>query len=165
MNPSNPKIITFLQAIEKIKRYCAYQERCQQDVRCKLREWRIGQEKTEWIIGELISEGYINEERFAKTFARGKFNIKSWGKQKIIAELKRRNISDYCIKQALSEINEENYIRRLDDVAAKWLEKHKNETVITRKQKLFRYLSSKGYQSDEVWDFINKRIIEVPQVK
>ena len=150
------KIITTLQALEKAKRYCAAQEHCQFDVRRKLFAWFIEEEKAEWIIGELICEGYINEERFARAFARGKFNIKSWGKQKIIMELKKRNISDYCIKKALSEINEENYTNRLSDIAKKWLDKHKGETAIAKKQKLFRYLASKGYQMDEIWDYINK---------
>jgi len=150
------KIITTLQALEKAKKYCANQEHCQFDVRIKLFTWNINGEKAEWIIGELICEGYLNEERFARAFARGKFNIKSWGKQKITTELKKRNISEYCIQKALSEINEENYSTRLKDIAEKWLNKHKNETLIAKKQKLFRYLASKGYQTDEIWNFINK---------
>jgi regulatory protein len=158
MYPAKQKIVTTLQALEMTKNYCATEEHCQFDVRRKLATWKIDEEKSEWIIGELISEGYINEERFARAFARGKFNIKSWGKQKITAELKKRNISDYCIKQALSEINEDNYKERLNDVAIKWLNQHKNETVIVKKQKLFRYLVSKGYQMNEIWDFINRKL-------
>lgn len=152
------KIVTVLQALEKAKHYCAAEEHCQFDVRRKLFAWGITEEKAEWIIGELICEGYINEERFARAFARGKFNIKSWGKQKIVTELKKRNISDYCIGQALSEIDEENHVERLCILGEKWLDKHKSETAIAKKQKLFRYLISKGYPMNEIWDFINKEL-------
>ena len=152
------KIVTTLQALEKAKKYCAAQEHCQFDVRRKLFAWYIEEEKAEWIIGELICDGYINEERFARAFARGKFNVKSWGKQKITSELKKKNISDYCIREALSEISEENYTSRLGEIAAKWLEKRKGETSITKKQKLFRYLASKGYQMDDIWNYINKNV-------
>ena len=136
--------------LEKIKNYCAYQERCVQDVRLKLREWGIDREKTEQIINELISEEYINEERFAKAFVRGKFNIKSWGNQKIIAELKRRNISGSCIQQAMNEIDSELYQEKLNKLASKWLNEHKHETNNDKKQKLFRFLLSKGYEYDDV---------------
>ncbi len=156
MYSEKQKTVTTLQALEMTKNYCAAGEHCQFDVRRKLAAWKIDEEKAEWIIGELITEGYINEERFARAFARGKFNIKSWGKQKIVTELKKRNISDYCIRQALSEIKEENYTKRLTTLAEKWLDKHKNEPVLAKKQKLFRYLVSKGYQMNEIWNFINK---------
>ena len=136
--------------IEKIKRYCAYQERCRQDVRCKLKEWGTDEEKIKLIINELVSEGYVNEERFAKAFVRGKFNIKSWGTQKIIAELKRRNISDSCIQQAVNEIDNELYQEKLNKLASKWLNEHKHETNNDKKQKLFRFLFSKGYEYEDV---------------
>jgi len=137
--------------IEKIKRYCAYQERCKQEVYYKLKEWGIEEEKIKKIINELISEDYINEERFAKTFVRGKFTIKSWGTQKIIAELKRRNISSSCIKQAIDEIDDELYVEKLNKLASKWLNEHKKGSKQELKEKLFRYLFSKGYEQDKVW--------------
>ena len=158
MSAPQPKIITVLQALEKAKHYCAAEEHCQFDVRRKLFAWRIEEEKAEWIIGELICEGYINEERFARAFARGKFNIKSWGKQKIVTELKKRNISDYCISQALLEVEDEHFIKRLHILAEKWLDKHKQESSTAKKQKLFRYLVSKGYPMNEIWDFIHRNI-------
>ena len=154
--PAQRKIVTALQALEKAKKYCALQEHCQSDVRRKLFTWDIKGEKAEWIIGELICDGFINEERYARAFARGKFNIKSWGKQKIKAELKKKNISDYCIQKALSEIDEENYSTRLSTLAVKWLDRHKQETAIARKQKLFRYLASKGYHTSDIWDYLNE---------
>src|SRR5687767_2477337 len=87
--------------LAKAQKYCAYQERCQQEVRSKLYGWGLWKEAVEGIIAELINENFINEERFAIAFAGGKFRIKKWGKTKIKLELKKRDISDYCIKQAL----------------------------------------------------------------
>ena len=146
--------------MEKAKRYCAYQERCKQDVRCKLKEWAVEDAKIEQIIKQLVSEGYIDEERFAKVFVRGKFNIKSWGTQKIIAELKRRNINDSCIKQALNEIDKKSYYEKLDKLGHKWLNEHKHESESNqKKQKIFRYLFSKGYEQEDIWKFVNGKVV------
>lgn len=141
---------------DKIKRYCAYQERCKQDVYSKLREWKIEDNKIQPIINELVKEGYINEERFAIAFVRGKFNVKSWGNQKIIAELKRRNISDSCIKKAMNEIDKKLYKEKLNKLTEKWLNEHKKGTKEEQKQKLFRFLFSKGYEQDDILSLINK---------
>ena len=135
---------------EKIRKYCAYQERCPSDVRQKLQEWKIEKEKAEQLLRELIAEGYVNEERFARAFARGKFKIKSWGIAKITNELRRRNISESCIAQALKEIDAEAYQETLNKLTQQWLTKHKTETEFVQKQKLFRYLLSKGYKVDEI---------------
>ena len=143
--------------VEKIKRYCAYQERCTQEVRWKLKEWKVEEEKIQKIVNELLKEEYINEERFAKTFVRGKFSIKSWGKQKIIAELKRRNINDFCIKEAIKEIDTTFYQEKLTKLAQKWLNEHKQHTEQEEKQKLFRFLFSKGYEQEDILNFINKK--------
>jgi regulatory protein len=147
-----------MEDIEKIKRYCAYQERCLYDVRCKLKTWKIDEEKTDSIIHELVSEGYINEERFARMFVRGKFNIKSWGIRKIIAEMEKRHIKDDDIKKAIGEIEQESCLEKLNNLAVKWLERNPKGTDNERKQKLFRYLISKGYQSNDIYNSINKHI-------
>jgi len=157
MDIPQKKIVPFEAAAEKIQRYCAYQERCRSEVRQKLREWQIEPKKAEQLIKELVSDGFVNDERFAKVFARGKFKIKSWGIAKIANELKKRGISDSCIAQALKEIDTEAYQATLTKLAQQWLQKYKSEPEFVRKQKLFRYLLSKGYQSGEVWDFINKQ--------
>ena len=153
---SQNKAVVFTAAREKIRRYCAFQERCRDDVRQKLREWQIEAGKAEQLIKELVAEGYINEERFAKAFARGKFKIKSWGIAKIVYDLKRRNISEDCIALALKEIDGETYQATLHKLAKQWLAKHKTETDLVRKQKLFRYLLSKGYKSDEIERCLNR---------
>ena len=145
------------QIMEKIKRYCAYQERCKQAVRNKLYEWSVKNDKIEQIINELEEEGYVNEARFAEVFVRGKFNIKSWGTQKIIAELKRRNISDSCIKNAVNEIDRKLYLEKLHKLTQKWLHEHKHESKSNQKQKLFRYLFSKGYEQGDIWEVVNEK--------
>ena len=157
MDIPQKKAVTVEAATEKIQRYCAYQERCQSEVRQKLREWQIEPQKAEQLIKELVSNGFVNDERFAKVFARGRFKIKSWGIAKITNELKKRGISDNCIAKALKEIDTEAYQETLTKLAQQWLSKQKTEPEFVRKQKLFRYLISKGYQIDEVWDFINKQ--------
>ena len=159
MDISQKKTVTFEAAQEKIRSYCAYQERCQSEVRQKLREWKIETKEAEQLIEELLSEGYINDERFAKAFARGKFKIKAWGIAKITNELKRKSINDDCIAQALKEIDTEAYQETLDKLVSQWLTKHKTETEFVQRQKLFRYLVSKGYEGDEVGFFLNNKIL------
>jgi len=162
MDISQKKVVTFEAAAEKIHRYCAYQERCQSEVRQKLREWQVEPQKAEQLIKGLISEGFVNDERFAKVFARGKFKIKSWGIAKITNELKKRGISDDCIVQALKDIDAEAYQATLNKLAQQWLSKYKTDPEFVRKQKLFRYLVSKGYQMDEVWNFIYESTLKTP---
>ncbi|MCB0395041.1 MAG: RecX family transcriptional regulator [Flavobacteriales bacterium] len=100
--------------LEKARHYCAYQERCQQEVRKKLYTLGLGRQDVELLIASLITENFINEERFSRAFARGKFRIKRWGKIRINLELKQRNISPYCIRKAMEEIPDDEYQEALD---------------------------------------------------
>ena len=149
MDSLQKKTVTLVAAQEKIRKYCAYQERCPNDVRQKLQEWQIEKGKMEQLIKELVTDGYINEERFAKAFVRGKFKIKSWGIAKITHELRRRGIPNAYIVQALKEIDTEAYKQTLNKLTQQWLAKHKTETTFEQKQKLARYLFSKGYVMNE----------------
>src|SRR3954470_11095456 len=101
------KKFTPQQAKEKIQRYCAYQERCHQEVRHKLFEFGLYQSEVDEILTGLITDGFLNEERFAKAFAGGKFRMKKWGRIKITHELEARNISKNCIRTGLLEIDDE----------------------------------------------------------
>src|ERR1041385_8010377 len=103
------KIFSPHEALVKAESWCAYQERCQQEMRDKLYSWGLHEKDVENLIAELISKNFLNEERFAKAFAGGKFRIKKWGRIKIRLELKRRKLSEYCIKKGLAEINEDDY--------------------------------------------------------
>jgi len=129
------KRLTPNQATIKAQLSCAYQERCQQEMRDKLYEWGLHSNDVENIIANLISDNYLNEERFAKAFAGGKFRIKKWGRVKIKIELKKRKISDYCIKKGMQEIDEADYIKTLKNILAKKLKenpKGKSKLEITR---------------------------------
>jgi regulatory protein len=150
------KIITPLVAIEKAKKFCAYQERAHSEVRKKLYEWGMDKEHVEGIISKLITEGFINEERFATSFARGKFRIKKWGKNKIKTELKKRKITEYCINKALSEIDRKEYYKTLKEIISKKEKEIKEKNDLKRKNKLSQYAISRGFEPELVWDVINE---------
>ena len=100
--------MTKKEAIDKLQRFCIYRDRCHSEVRSKLLQLKVFGDDLEEVISELIRTDYLNEERFSVNYARGKYRTKNWGKNKIIQELKKRSISNYCIKKALKEIDLEN---------------------------------------------------------
>jgi regulatory protein len=146
------------QALEKIKNWCAYQERYHQETRNKLYDLGLHKEEVEECIAQLVSENFLNEERFATAFAGGKFRIKNWGKNKIKTELRLRKISDYSINKALKTINEDDYLNVLHKVVfKKWrITNEKNE-----QKKIFKtmqYVISRGFESSLVNDCIKQLI-------
>ena len=138
----------------KAGNYCAYQERTQQEVRDKLYNLGLFRDEVEEVLTQLITENFVNEERFAKTYARGKFHLKRWGKLKIMFELKRRKISPYCVKKAMLEIPEEEYEKVLDQLIEQKARDYSGNDYTT-KNKIARYLINKGYESDLVWKALN----------
>lgn len=148
------KKLTPNQAIIKAQNSCAYQERCQQEMRDKLYEWGLHSNDVENIIANLISDNFLNEERFAKAFAGGKFRIKKWGRIKIKIELKRRKISDYCIKKGMQEIDEKEYIKTLKDIIAKKLKENPKDKQQVRNYKAAQYAMSRGFESDLIWEIL-----------
>ena len=149
---------TVAEATKKLENYCAYQERCHADVVNKLKEMRMIPEAIDQIVGHLICENYLNEERFAKSFARGKFNIKKWGKHRIVSELKQRQISKYNIKTALDEIDETRYLDTLHTLAQKRLRQITEKNSQKRKRKLADYLLYRGWESHLVYAKIQELI-------
>ena len=149
---------TLKEATKKLEGYCAYQERCHQEVNQKLCEMGMIPEAIDQIIAHLIKENYLNEERFAQSFARGKFNIKKWGKNRISNELEQRHISKYNIKTALKEINEETYLATLAALAEKRLEAIKEANKQKRRKKLADYLLYRGWESHLVYAKISELI-------
>ena len=142
-------------ALAKIKNWCAYQERCQQETRDKLYEYGLWPEAVENIISTLISENFVNEERFAKLYAGGKFRIKKWGRIKIKNALKQKKITDYCIKKAIAEIDENEYIltlKKLLEIKGKQI---KETSKIKKNYKLLQYAYSRGYEQDLISDLLN----------
>tara|TARA_Y100000739_G_C20537008_1_gene431745 strand:- start:232 stop:678 length:447 start_codon:yes stop_codon:yes gene_type:complete len=144
--------MTQKEATEKIKKYCAYQDRCQSEVRKKLHIYGLLIEEIDHIICDLIEQNFINEERFAKHFVRGKFHQKNWGKIKIKQRLKQKKISDYCIKKGFQEINNEEYLEKLDLIISKKSKELSNYNDFIKKQKIAKYAISKGYENHLVWD-------------
>lgn len=142
-------------ALMKLQSWCAYQERCQHDVRNKLYEIGMWQEAVENIIVKLIEDNFLNEERFAMAFARGKFNIKKWGRVKIKQELKQKRVSDYCLKKALQQIDETEYITTLKTLLEIKGKLIKEKNPIKFKYKLISYALSKGYERDLIFDILN----------
>ena len=150
---SQKKLTQFL-SLEKIKSWCAYQERAQQETRNKLWEFGLTAEEIEQIITQLIQENYLNEERFAMAFAGGKFRIKKWGKIKIKQELKLRKVSDYCIRKALGQINGNDYFATLEKIIEKKSKETKEPNKIKKQYKLIKYAMSRGYEQDLIMDAI-----------
>ncbi|WP_340152735.1 regulatory protein RecX [uncultured Marivirga sp.] len=136
-------------------RYCATQDRTQQQVRDKLYDWGLYGDEVEEVIAWLISEDFINEERFAQSYVRGHFRLKKWGRIKIKQGLEQKKISEYCIKVGMKEIDVEEY----QDTIFKLLEKKwktiKDSNQYIKKQKVVRYLLQKGFESDLVWSEID----------
>ena len=143
-------------ALAKAEHHCAYQERSQQEVRSKLYDWGIWTDAVEEIISELIINNFLNEERFAKAYAQGKFRVKGWGRAKIKQGLKFKGISENCIKKGLAIIDPDEYEQKLAEIIKKKsaLEKEKNE--LKRNYKLASYAISRGFESDMVWEKIKK---------
>lgn len=149
MQKSNPH--TVREALQKLKNYCAYQERCHKDVEEKLKSLNMIPEAISHIKNELIQENYLNEERFAKAFARGKFRIKKWGRNRIVRELKMRDISKYNINTALKEITEEDYLQVFHELAVNKLNQIKETNPYKRKKKLCDYLLYRGWETHLVY--------------
>ena len=150
------KTYTINEAKNKIEGYCAYQERCHLEVTTKLRTMRMIPEAIDLITTHLIQNDFLNEERFSRSYARGKFNVKNWGKTKIVSELKRRNISKYNIKLAMEEIDEEYYVQKLDLIARKRLLQIKEGNLQKRKKKLADYLLYRGWEINLVYSKISE---------
>ena len=147
---------TPLQSVPKIKQYCAYQERCHCEVRDKLYSFGLHKNDVEEIIYTLITENYLNEERFAIQYAGGKFRMKQWGKSKIKQSLKRKQVSEYCIKKALKEIDEGAYdqtFKKLVQQKLKTLKSEKN--IFIKKRKLQDFLLYKGFENDMICEVLN----------
>jgi len=138
--------LTKEQALQKLKHYCAYQERCHSEVKEKLYNLGVWKRDHDDIIATLIEENYLNEERFAIAFAGGKWRVKQWGRVKIKYELKQKQVNDYCIKKALQQIDEEEYLRTMNKLATGKYAALQNEQYLVRRKKTMNYLVAKGFE-------------------
>ncbi|MFD2601530.1 regulatory protein RecX [Flavobacterium suzhouense] len=148
------KSYTVEEAKRKMEHYCAYQERCHDEVVLKLKSLNMIPQAIDVIMVHLLDNNYLNEERFACSFARGKFRIKHWGKRRITNELKARNISRYNIERALKEIPEGEYLDAFHELADKQWEITLESNIQKKKKKVMDYLLRKGYESNLVQEKI-----------
>ena len=142
----------------KAANYCAYQERTQQQVRDKLYSLGLRPDDVEEVLTSLITENFINEERFAKSFASGKFRLKKWGKVKIRFHLQELGLSEYCIKKGLEEIDEKEYFETLNDLVEKKLDRTNDENIYKLNWKVADYLINKGYEPELVWETLREKM-------
>ena len=148
----NKTVFTVDEIKRKIEQYCVYQDRCHKEVEQKIKEYKLIPEAREMILLSLMKDDFLNEERFAKSFARGKFRIKKWGKVRIVRELKFREISTYNIKTALKEIDEKEYIKTLYSLVEKRNKSVSETNIFKRKKKIADYLFYRGYESNLVYE-------------
>ena len=150
------KTYTVDEAQKKLEHYCAYQERCHKEVRNKLREMRMIPEAIDNIMVHLIQHNYLNEERFAKAYVRGKFRIKKWGKNRLVRELKFREISKYSIDTALKEIDLDDYYQTLDELVIKRIDQVNEKNIYKKKKKVADYLLYRGWESHLIYEKLNE---------
>ena len=148
MNP----VYTIKEAIHKIEHYCAYQERCHEEIVQKLRSMKMDSDEIDTILVHLIKDNFLNESRFACSFARGKHRIKFWGKIRIVNELKFRKITQYNINLALKEINAEEYLATFHTVAERNWKSIPEKNVLKKRKKFCDYMLRKGFESNLVYE-------------
>lgn len=147
------------QIVEKIKHYCAYQERCHSEVRYKLVDLGARGDELEEIIILLVEENYLNEERYAQAIVRGKFKYSHWGIVKIKDFLKQKGVSEYCIKKGLKEIDQNEYFEAIVKMAIKKGNSLQNEPNLwTKQQKIMRYLIQRGFEIPLVQEIVKDNI-------
>ena len=150
------EVYSIKEAINKIEHYCAYQERCHEEVVSKLRSMKLDSEEIDEIIAHLIGSNFLNESRFACSFARGKHRIKHWGKIRIVNELKFRNITTYNINLALKEIPQEEYTANFDTVSERQWETIGETNMLKKRKKFCDYLLRRGFESNLVYEKVKE---------
>jgi regulatory protein len=144
---------SLLEAKAKIEAWCAYQERCFFEVHTKLSSWGMDAEDSERLVAELIKAGFLNEERFSKAYCSGKFRIKRWGRIKIRQHLKAKRLSDMCIRLGMEEIDSDEYVQVIMELAQrKWGELLRERDSWAKRAKVARFLQQRGFESDLVMD-------------
>lgn len=148
-------VYTVKQALDKAYKYCALQDRCQSEMITKLKSWNLSEDEAAEVLIQLITEQFVNDERFARSFVRGKFNQNGWGRVKITYALRQKEISTQCINMALEEIDDEKYHSKLIDIATKKWNITSAKNDFEKKNKVAGYLVSRGFESNLIWDTLN----------
>ncbi len=147
---------TLEEAKKKLENFCVYQDRCHHEVEKKLNEMHMIPEACEVIILHLMEHDFLNEERFTKSFSRGKFKIKKWGKQRIIRELKMRDISEYNIKNGLNEIDPDEYLETLKEIAIKKRDSITEKNPYKKRKKITNFLFYRGFENNLVYETVRE---------
>ena len=149
-------VFSIKEAIQKIEYFCAYQERCHEEVVSKLWAMKMESDEIDQIMTHLIAENFLNEERFACSFARGKHRIKHWGKIRITNELKYKNISQTLINTALKEITPEEYLETFNTLAERHWESIRETNTLKKRKKFCDYILRRGFESNLVYDKVKE---------
>ncbi len=154
MSDVNEKLSGLKTILHKAQEYCAYQERCPFDVEQKLHLWGVDKERSKKIIEKLIKENFIDEARYARSFVRGKFLYNKWGKLKITNELRSKKIKKETISTGLDEINDDEYFQTIKTLAQKKETEIKENDLFKKKQKVARFLISRGFEPSLVFEIL-----------
>ena len=152
------KKLTASEVRKKIYHYCAYQERSHQEVKNKLYDLELSSSEIEEMISHLITEGYLNEERFAKAFAGGKFRVKNWGRIKIVNALEAKGLTKNCIRIGLQEIDDADYRRTIELLILKKLDQTDEGNIYVKREKLATHVIQKGFEPELVWEIVKELI-------
>jgi regulatory protein len=145
-------VFSIKEAIQKIEYYCGYQERCHEEVVAKLRTMKMDSDEIDQVMVHLIAENFLNEARFACSFARGKHRIKQWGKIRITLELKARKITSNLITLALKEISPEEYLETFENLASRNWESIRETNSLKKRKKFCDHLLRKGFENNLVYE-------------
>lgn len=158
------KQISDNEILNKMFRYCSYQERSVYDVRKQLDNYHVNDMLASHIIARLIDEGFLNEKRFAETYTTGKLRSNSWGKIKIMQGLKERSIDSQIINEAIESIDESEYQRIIEKLIDKKLKLIRDTDPYIIKNKVARFVISKGFESHLVWEEVNNQLDKLNSV-
>jgi regulatory protein len=145
---------TLEEAMRRMERYCVYQERCHQEIQAKLIQMRMIPEAIDTIIVHLIEHDFLNESRFAQTFALGKFRQKQWGRLRIRRELKAKGIGDFLIQKAIASIAETEYRNAFEALAIKKIEQWQDLPKDSLNRKMYQYLAYRGWENELIFEFL-----------
>ena len=146
------KSYTFEEIKQKLVNYCVYQDRCHSEVEQKMRDFLLIPEAKDEIFLYLIKENYLNEERFTRSYIRGKFYIKHWGRNKIRINLKQKGITEKLIAKSMDEIDEQDYLDSVNKIYQDYYSKQKGLRDYQKKSKTIKHLMSKGYEYELIME-------------
>ncbi|WP_438829985.1 regulatory protein RecX [Chryseobacterium oncorhynchi] len=153
--PMEKKSFTFDEIKQKLVNYCVYQDRCHAEIEQKMKEFLLIDEAKEEIFLYLMKENYLNEERFTRSYIRGKFYIKHWGKNKIKMNLKQKQISEKLISMCFDEIHDDDYIKTITRIYEDYSSKQKGLQEYQKKSKTIKYLMGRGFEYEKINDIFD----------